>query len=96
LVSPILGALAAEGYTASTPIQFHTIPPVLGDAICAASQKPEPVRPPLSRYLQRLTAAKQTNRAANVPRAASHPEAVPPPLDSLRSLSAYSEERVTC
>jgi ATP-dependent RNA helicase RhlE len=30
LSAPILGALAAEGYTAPTPIQFQAIPPVLG------------------------------------------------------------------
>jgi hypothetical protein len=30
LFAPILGALAAEGYTAPTPIQFQAISPVLG------------------------------------------------------------------
>jgi len=30
LSAPILGALAAEGYAAPTPIQFQAIPPVLG------------------------------------------------------------------
>ena len=96
LFAPILGALAAEGYTAPTPIQFHTIPPVLGDAICAASHKPEPVRPQLSRYLQRLAAAKQRT----APQTCRAPRATPRPFPRRsirwRPLSAFSEKRVTC
>ena len=39
LFAPILGALAAEGYTAPTPIQFHAIPPVLGGRdLCGIAQ----------------------------------------------------------
>jgi ATP-dependent RNA helicase RhlE len=39
LSAPILGALAAEGYVAPTPIQFHAIPPVLGGRdLCAVAQ----------------------------------------------------------
>jgi len=39
LSAPILGALAAEGYTAPTPIQFHAIPPVLGGRdLCGIAQ----------------------------------------------------------
>jgi len=39
LSAPILGALAAEGYTAPTPIQFQAIPPVLGGRdLCGIAQ----------------------------------------------------------
>ena len=39
LSAPILGALAAEGYTAPTPIQFRAIPPVLGGRdLCGIAQ----------------------------------------------------------
>ncbi len=39
LSAPILGALAAEGYAAPTPIQFHAIPPVLGGRdLCGIAQ----------------------------------------------------------
>src|SRR5262249_19850840 len=39
LSAPILGALAAEGYVAPTPIQFQAIPPVLrGRDLCATAQ----------------------------------------------------------
>ena len=39
LSAPILGALAAEGYAAPTPIQFEAIPPVLGGRdLCGIAQ----------------------------------------------------------
>ncbi|MBV8091598.1 MAG: DEAD/DEAH box helicase [Alphaproteobacteria bacterium] len=39
LSAPILGALAAEGYAAPTPIQFQAIPPVLGGRdLCGIAQ----------------------------------------------------------
>jgi ATP-dependent RNA helicase RhlE len=39
LSAPILGAIAAEGYTAPTPIQFQAIPPVLGGRdLCGIAQ----------------------------------------------------------
>jgi ATP-dependent RNA helicase RhlE len=39
LSAPILGALAAEGYVAPTPIQFQAIPPVLGGRdLCGIAQ----------------------------------------------------------
>jgi superfamily II DNA/RNA helicase len=39
LFAPILGALAAEGYTAPTSIQFQAIPPVLGGRdLCGIAQ----------------------------------------------------------
>jgi len=39
LSAPILGALAAEGYTAPTPIQLRAIPPVLGGRdLCGIAQ----------------------------------------------------------
>jgi ATP-dependent RNA helicase RhlE len=39
LSAPILGALAAEGYAAPTPIQFQAIPPVLrGRDLCGIAQ----------------------------------------------------------
>ena len=39
LCAPILGALAAEGYTAPTPIQVQAIPPVLGGRdLCGIAQ----------------------------------------------------------
>jgi ATP-dependent RNA helicase RhlE len=39
LSAPILGALAAEGYVAPTPIQFRAIPPVLrGRDLCGIAQ----------------------------------------------------------
>jgi ATP-dependent RNA helicase RhlE len=39
LCAPILGALAAEGYLAPTPIQFQGIPPVLGGRdLCGIAQ----------------------------------------------------------
>jgi ATP-dependent RNA helicase RhlE len=39
LSAPILGALAGEGYTAPTPIQFQAIPPVLsGRDLCGIAQ----------------------------------------------------------
>ena len=39
LCAPILGALAAEGYTAPTPIQIQAIPPVLsGRDLCGIAQ----------------------------------------------------------
>jgi len=61
LFAPILGALAAEGYTAPTPIQFHAIPPVLGGRdLCGIAQtgtgKTAAFALPI---LQRLAAAKQ-------------------------------------
>jgi hypothetical protein len=61
LFAPILGALAAEGYTAPTPIQFQAIPPVLGGRdLCGIAQtgtgKTAAFALPI---LQRLAAAKQ-------------------------------------
>ena len=39
LSAPILGALAAKGYAAPTPIQFQAIPPVLnGRDLCGIAQ----------------------------------------------------------
>jgi len=39
LSAPILGALAAEGYAAPTPIQLRAIPPVLGGRdLCGIAQ----------------------------------------------------------
>jgi ATP-dependent RNA helicase RhlE len=39
LSAPILGAIAAEGYAAPTPIQFQAIPPVLGGRdLCGIAQ----------------------------------------------------------
>ena len=39
LFAPILGALAAEGYAAPTPIQLQAIPPVLGGRdLCGIAQ----------------------------------------------------------
>jgi ATP-dependent RNA helicase RhlE len=39
LSAPILGALAAEGYAAPTPIQLQAIPPVLGGRdLCGIAQ----------------------------------------------------------
>ena len=61
LFAPILGALAAEGYTVPTPIQFQAIPPVLGGRdLCGIAQtgtgKTAAFALPI---LQRLAAAKQ-------------------------------------
>jgi ATP-dependent RNA helicase RhlE len=61
LSAPILGALAAEGYVAPTPIQFQAIPPVLGGRdLCGIAQtgtgKTAAFALPI---LQRLAAAKQ-------------------------------------
>jgi ATP-dependent RNA helicase RhlE len=61
LFAPILGALAAEGYTVPTPIQFQAIPPVLsGRDLCGVAQtgtgKTAAFALPI---LQRLAAAKQ-------------------------------------
>jgi ATP-dependent RNA helicase RhlE len=61
LSAPILGALAAEGYAAPTPIQFHAIPPVLGGRdLCGIAQtgtgKTAAFALPI---LQRLTAGPQ-------------------------------------
>src|SRR5271163_2360383 len=61
LFAPILGALAAEGYSAPTPIQFQAIPPVLGGRdLCGIAQtgtgKTAAFALPI---LQRLAAAKQ-------------------------------------
>ncbi len=63
LSEPILGALAAEGYVAPTPIQFQAIPPVLGGRdLCGIAQtgtgKTAAFALPI---LQRLAAAKQRN-----------------------------------
>ena len=61
LSAPILGALAAEGYAAPTPIQFQAIPPVLGGRdLCGIAQtgtgKTAAFALPI---LQRLAAVKQ-------------------------------------
>jgi ATP-dependent RNA helicase RhlE len=61
LFAPILGALAAEGYTAPAPIQFQAIPPVLGGRdLCGTAQtgtgKTAAFALPI---LQRLATAKQ-------------------------------------
>jgi ATP-dependent RNA helicase RhlE len=61
LSTPILGALAAEGYTAPTPIQSQAIPPVLGGRdLCGIAQtgtgKTAAFALPI---LQRLAAAPQ-------------------------------------
>jgi ATP-dependent RNA helicase RhlE len=61
LFAPILGALAAEGYTSPTPIQSQAIPPVLGGRdLCGIAQtgtgKTAAFALPI---LQRLAAAKQ-------------------------------------
>src|ERR1700730_7637890 len=71
LSAPILGALAAEGYAAPTPIQFQAIPPVLGGRDLGATAQPPPGMPPSSglRTLQRLAAVPQG--AAHQPAALS-------------------------
>jgi ATP-dependent RNA helicase RhlE len=61
LFAPILGVLAAEGYTAPTPIQLQAIPPVLGGRdLCGIARtgtgKTAAFALPI---LQRLAAAKQ-------------------------------------
>ena len=61
LSAPILGALAAEGYAAPTPIHFQAIPPVLGGRdLCGIAQtgtgKTAAFALPI---LQRLAAAKE-------------------------------------
>jgi ATP-dependent RNA helicase RhlE len=70
LSAPILGALAAEGYAAPTPIQFQAIPPVLaGRDLCGIAQTGTgktaafalPILQRLTAVLQR--AAPQTCRA---------------------------------
>jgi superfamily II DNA/RNA helicase len=62
LFAPILGALAAEGYTAPTPIQFQAIPPVLGGRdLCGIAQTGtgKTTAAFALPILQRLAAAKQ-------------------------------------
>src|SRR6516165_1767413 len=50
LSPPILGALAAEGYAAPTPINSRPSRRFSAGATCAASHKPAPARPPPSHY----------------------------------------------
>ena len=50
LSAPILGALAAEGYAAPTPIQFQAVPPVLGGRDLCATAQTGTSRPPPSCY----------------------------------------------
>jgi ATP-dependent helicase YprA (DUF1998 family) len=61
LCAPILGALAAEGYTAPTPIQFQAIPPGLGgrDLYGIAQTGAGKTAAFALPILQRLAAAKQ-------------------------------------
>jgi superfamily II DNA/RNA helicase len=50
LSAPILGALAADGYAAPTPIQFQAIPPVLGGRDLCGTAQTGTSRPPPSCY----------------------------------------------